>query len=359
MSHLEHVEKVATAATGASFQGLFLRHFMGDSPGAPYGNQGLSNSPDVVLNGTSPVTDPTTLTTQQSYGAFPPNTLFVGSQATNYLYVRGLNSTAGAMDARLWLWYAEPNMLQWPQNWISNTIWVNGVEQNWSNVHASSPNQIVVSDAFAVVSPSTPQDHYCTVTISEYPRYDPPAPPFPGYFSNLNDFAAWIQATPNAAWRNTVDQPVTAASWNWMSQINGPDDPGQLNVGVQCQGMPVNSLYQFTVPAGTTKNGDTWQALDSGQRQVKDPNEAISLQTTWPGGVLAGMNITWWANGTTPATGATIIPNIGIATAALDGLVPDPMLGAHQTLLYEDPADESTARIHFQHIIGGVPIRMT
>jgi hypothetical protein len=359
MSDVEQVEKVRSAALGASFQGLFLRHYMGDSPGQAYGNQGLSNSPDIILNGTSPVIDPTTLTTQASYNTYPPDTLYVGSQATNYLYVRGLNVTSGPMDARLWLWYAEPNMLLWPQNWISNTIWVNGLQQNWSNVHSTGPNQIIVSDAFAVVSPAKPQDHYCTIAISEYPRYDPPEPPFPGYFSDINAFAAWIQANPNAAWRNTIDQPINQASWNWMSQINGPDDPGQLNVGIQCQNMPVGSQFQFTVPAGTTAKGETWPGLDSQVRTVQTPNDAISLQTTWPGGVLAGMNITWWANGTTPQTGATIIPNIGVSTMMLDGLVPDPMLGARHTLLYEDPADELSARVHYQHIIGATPIRMS
>jgi hypothetical protein len=359
MSKTHHAEEPRTAALGASFQGLFLRHFMGDSPGTPYGNQGLSDSPDIILNGTSPVMDPSTLTTAQSYTTEPPDTLYVGSGATNYLYVRGLNTLSGPIDARLWLWYAEPNMLLWPQSWISNTIYVNGVLQNWSNVHAASPNQIVVSDAFAVVSPNTPQDHYCTIAISEYPRYDPPSPPFPGYFSNLNDFAAWIQANPNAAWRNTVDQPTTASTWNWDSQINGPDQAGQLNVGVQCQSMPVNSQYRFVVPPGTTTNGAPWPGVDSGVRTVQQPNEAISIQTTWPGAVLAGMNITFYANGQTPQTGATIIPNIGVAAMGLEGLVEDPMLGAKETFLIDPDGGGTIGAIHYQHIIGAVPIRMS
>jgi hypothetical protein len=346
----------------ADFTGLFLRHFMGDSPGTPYAGQGLSDSPDVLLEGTAPV-DPSTLVTAQNYVQEPPDTLWVGSKATNYLYVRAINASPGALAARLWLWYATPALLVWPQNWIHDDIYVNGQNQNWSNVNPTSPNQIVVSDAFAVVSPDTPQDHYCTIAMSEnpqngYPISQPPQAPFPGSFATLTDFAAWIQVTPSAAWRNTVDQPKTSATWNWMSPLPGPDQPGQPNIGVQCVNMPVGSQYQFTVPAGTTAKGETWGPIDSGVRTVQQPNEAISVQVNWPGGVQAGMNITYWANGQTAQTGATIIPNVGVATPALDGLVEDPMRGAKMTLLYEDLADESTAQVRYQHIIGATPLRM-
>jgi hypothetical protein len=340
------------------FSGLFLRDNMGDTPGAAYDGQGWTDSPDIIVNGTQPVLDPSSLTTSASYTTEPPDTLYVGSKVTNYVYVRALNATAGATEGRLWLWYAEPNLLLWPQNWISNTIWVDGVQQNWSNVRASAPNQIVVSDAFAVVSPVAPQDHYCTIAISECPREDPAEPPYPGFFANLADLAAWIQASPNAAFRNTVDRPLTTSTWNWMTPISGPQEAGSVVIGVKCQNMPVGSQFQFMVPGGTTGSGQAWAPVESGVMTVTQPGQSVSVEVDWPGGVSAGMNITWWANGTTPANGASIAPFVGVSPFVLEGLVEHPMLGAQPTLLHEDLQDPRSARLEHVHIVGATPIRM-
>src|SRR6202000_374762 len=117
----------------ALFSGLFLRHYLGDTPGSASPVSTVSGSPDVLLEGTSPV-DPAILATSANYGQEPPNTLYVGSQVTNYVYVRALNTTGEAVDGRIWLWYVDADMLLWPENWISNTIWVDGANQNWTNV---------------------------------------------------------------------------------------------------------------------------------------------------------------------------------------------------------------------------------
>jgi hypothetical protein len=342
-----------------AFSGLFLRHFMGDQPGFSGTASGLSDSPDIILEGTSPV-DPSTLATPASYSQEPPNILWVGSKATNYVYVRALNTTGGPVDGRLWLWYAEPAMLNWPQNWISAGFVVDGQNQNWVNVHAASPNRIAVGDAFAILSPDTPKDHYCMIAISETQQETPPQPPFPGYMRNLDDFVAWVARNQNVAWRNTADQHVSGpgACWNWASPIPGPEQgPATFNVGIQCQNMPVNSQYQFTVPGGQNAQG-SWPSLDSGKRTIGKPNEAYTLQTTWPGGVTATMNITWWANGTTPELGATIVPYIGVSTSGLDAVLDDPMAGAAMVEVQTDHRDKHSLEIQFQHIIGAVPLRL-
>lgn len=346
----------------STFQGLFLRHFQGDQPGASAGANGLSDSPDVWLNGTSFLQDPSTITTATSYASEPPNTVIVGSGATNYIYVRALNTVSGPVASRVWLWYAEPSMLVWPQKWISQGFYVNGQSQNWCNVNATSPNQIVISDAFELVSPNKPQDHYCMVAMSEnptdgWPISKPPQAPIPGGFADLNAFAAWIAQTPYAAWRNTSDVPGLASTWNYMAPFPGPANGGAITIGVQCTNMPVNSQYQFQIPSGHTSDGTQYPGLDSGVRTVNNPNENYSLQVTWPGNVNTGMNITWWQNGTTYQTGATITPVAGVQAPQLEGLVDDPMKGAKQIILYEDPTDRFGA-VRYMHICGGMPLRL-
>jgi hypothetical protein len=338
-----------------AYQGLFLRHYMGDDPTKP--PQVSSDSPDIILEGQDPV-DPATLTTQQSYITEPPDTLWVGSNLTNYIYVRGLNATTGPLTARLWLWYAEPNILLWPQQWVSDGFYVGGTKKNWQNVTAASPNQIVATDAYTVVSPATPQDHYCMVAIAENPPLSEPAyAPFPGAFTNLTEFTVWIQNNPNAAWRNTIDKATTAAQWNWVAPIAGPDDGGQPTLGVLCSNMPVGSQFRYVVPPGRTAKGDPYPGVDSGIRTVQNPNDQSGIQVTWPPAVTTGMSLTWWANGTTVTSGALITPYVGSFASSLEGIVDDPQRGAVELTIYEDLQDESSARQVHMHMLGGQPIR--
>jgi hypothetical protein len=339
---------------------FFLRHFMGDKPNVPPpSNQSMSNSPDVILNGTTPVANLSELTTQKSYETEPPDTMIVGSKETNYIYVRALNTATENAKARLWLWYAEPEMLLWPQNWMYQKFQVAGVGQNWTDVNAL-PNQIVVSNAFELVSPEAPRDHYCMIAIAQSPlQREEPEPPFPGYFSNLTKFAQWIQEHPYAAWRNTIDKPGgTTANWSFPTQIKGPLEEESFNIGVQCKGMPVGSKFRFVIPGGATPAGKSWETVDSGEHEIKKANEAVSLLVEWPAGVVASMTITWWANGTTANEGATIEPMIGVGTQALEGLVEDPLKGSQETLLYEKAGDPHTAQVIRQHNVGGMPIRI-
>jgi hypothetical protein len=340
-----------------AYSGLFLRHYMGDKPGLPASGQNMSNSPDIIIEGTKPV-EPSTLETPESYATEPPDTLIVGSERTNYVYVRGLNATTGPLKGRFWLWYAEPNMLLWPQDWLDG-FHVKGAPQNYVEVDATGPNQIVVKEAFELVAPKLPQDHYCMVAIAENPPLlEPAAPPFPGYFLSAGEFAAWIQANPNAAWRNTIDQPQDAASWSYTSPVKGPKEGGELGVGVKCKGMPVGSQYEFNLPGGTTKAGEPYAGVNSGKRTVVHSGEIEAETVTWPGEVVAGLAITWWANGQPPPpTGATIIPLIGVEDSQLEGLVEDPRKGAVKIRLFEDFGDPKSARAAYMHIIGATPLR--
>jgi hypothetical protein len=107
-----------------------------------------------------------------------------------------------------------------------------------------------------------------------------------------------------------------------------------VDVGIQCQDMPVGSQFRFTVPGGQNAQG-SWPPLDSGLRTIEMPDESYAVQTTWPGGVVATMNVTWWANGTTPGSGAAIVPMIGV-----------PVTEGH------------SGGIQFQHLIKGTPLKL-
>lgn len=338
---------------------FFLRHFRGDEPGKSGSGQPMSNSPDIILTGTTPAKTLGEYETEERYkNEEPPDTMIVGSKETNYVYVRTRNFGTKNATARLWLWYAEPGMLLWPQNWMYDKFQVAGESKNWTEVEAL-PNAIKLGNAFELVSPEAPKDHYCMIAMAQSPVPNPkPEPPFPGYFPNIPAFAQWIQETPYAAWRNTIDQPRTAATWNSTNPFVGPSEEETFNVGVQCKNIPVGSKYRFVIPGGVTKERKEWETVDSEIREVKKPNESVSLQVTWPAGVNTTMTITYYAEGKEVPAGAIIEPVVGTSASSMEGLLDDPLQGSVETLLYEKVGDPHTAQIIRQHIAGGVPNRL-
>ncbi|HEV2789816.1 MAG TPA: hypothetical protein VGV69_00780 [Solirubrobacterales bacterium] len=335
---------------------LFLRHFMGDRPGGSGAGQSMSNSPDIILTGTKPV-PVGELATPKSYETEPPDTMIVGSGETNYIYVRALNAGAEQVGGRLWLWYAEPGLLLWPQSWKHKEFSVNGTGQNWADVTAG-PNQITVANAFELVDPSPPLDHYAMIAMSQSPVSQDPEPPFPGHFTSVQEFALWIQTNPNAAWRDTVDLPAGKSTWSYGVPIQGPSDAEQLNIGLQLKNMPVGSRYSFTIPGGKTLDGEEWQPVQVSPRTVQQPDENVMVRVQWPGGVNTAMTVTWWAEGTTPGPGATIEPVVGIEALQLEGQAEDPLRGSVEMVLHEDADDVTGGRPVLMRIIGGMSIRL-
>ena len=122
-----------------------------------------------------------------------------------------------------------------------------------------------------------------------------------------------------------VEQSVGGPSWSWGVEIVGPDEEAHLTVGVQCRNVPVGSKYQFTIPAGVTKDGRDWPGVDSGLRPVMQPDEAFGFFTTWPAGVVTDMTISWWAEGTAPPQGASIEAMLGISEFAAEGELEGPL----------------------------------
>jgi hypothetical protein len=339
---------------------FFMRHFKGDAPGKSGSGEPMSTSPDIILNGTSPVSSLAKLEEKSNYEAEQPSTLIYGSKETNYVYMRTINTASTSQAGRLWLWYAEPSMLLWPQEWMYKKFQVLGEGKNWTDIEAL-PNQIKVGNAFELVDPEAPKDHYCMVGIVQSPIPFPenPEQPFPGYFGTLTRFAQWIQETPYAAWRNTTDVSRTAATWNYSAAVPGPKEETEtFNVGVQCKGMPVGSKYRYVIPGGVTPDGKEWETVESGEHVILKANEASSLPVTWPPGVKASMTITWWSEGKEAQPGAIIEPTIGVSVGAMEGLLDDPHRGSTETLLFQEPGNLDSAMIIRQHVVGGVPIRL-
>jgi hypothetical protein len=276
--------------------GLFLRHSMGAVPGdgSPAGS---SDSPDIIPVGTSPLADPSTLATEQSYETEPAVTPIVSGE-TNYLYVRGLSTDPGATEARVWLWYTQSALLLWPEMWMSEGLSVDGEQRNYADMSVAGTAGIAVSEAFALEAPRSSQDQPCWIAIAENaPLSEPPVPPLPGALSTLADFAVW-QKSPSVAFRNVV----TGAQGSWVRPIplQGPSAGGRCQLGVRCDNVPVGCRFRFLIP----------ELADSGMNTIDQPNEQFLVEVEFPPACVTDMTLSWWQNGTTYPPGSAIRPSV-------------------------------------------------
>lgn len=114
-----------------------------------------------------------------------------------------------------------------------------------------------------------------------------------------------------------VEQAAEGPTWTTQVQIEGPPEEMSLVIGVQCRQMPVGSKFQFSIPGGTTKEGKSWEGVDSGQHAIQNPDESLGIRVTWPSGVATQMTISWWAEGKAPGPGASLEPFIAVIESAL------------------------------------------
>jgi hypothetical protein len=357
-----------SAPTSDVANGVFIRHQMGDYPGNNGGS--FSACPDIVIsvdgnNNPTPL-DPTTLITQQGYYT-ESNPGGYGYQGNvNYVYLRALNNASSLrpppqFNPRLWLYYTPSNLALWPVNWQSNNIQVQGqaVSQNWQDTTSIIANTISgrggqSGQELNVLATREPflwnppvlggGNHYCLIAMAENPLANPPSPPLPGPFQSFNELCAFVLTNDWFGWRNVVGVQKTVPTWQMNFPIAGPPQASQVQIGVQCTNMPVNSQFQFSVagPRGTTNPGD---GVNSGMVTITNPNLFVAMPMMFPANFNTTMVLNWYANGTTPAPGATITPYLAVLE---DQIMP--MLGGRipirRGITAQNPTNGQSAIVH-------------
>lgn len=343
------------------YQGLFLRHYLGELPDGRRTSSAWTDSPDIILNGTGPAVDPTVFTTRDSYGREQAQRVF--NDQLNYVYVRGLNTTAGKLDARLWLYHAQSNAVIWPQDWRQGGIFVNDPErpQNWVELTDLDPGAIGVSTPvfhWQATAPS-PGAHFCMIAFAENPPLSfPPRSPKPvGSMGTWDQLAAFVQAHPNMAWRNTVPVGGAGPTWTMTEPIEGAPDGGEFNVGLKFKDMPTDGWVSFNVPGYDA--GSTIVMPDPPDQKVRIPRSGTSILLTlnWRRGYRSSISVSYWQGPTPPPKGANITPIVGVDVAALRGMVADPAHRAEELHLYESTKRDARFRAQLMHIVGSIPLQ--
>lgn len=343
------------------YQGLYLRHYLGQTPDGRSSSQAWTDSPDIILTGTQPAVDPTIFTTRESYAREQPNT--VDNDQLNYVYLRGLNTTAGRLDARLWLYWAQSNAVLWPQDWKPGGIFVNDPEkpQNWIDVTGLDPNAIGVSTPVFHWQANSPVAgaHFCMIAFAENPPLSlPPRSPKPaGSMGSWDQLAAFVQAHPNMAWRNTIDVSGAGPTWTQTAPLDGAEDGGEFQVGLKFKDMPTDGWIAFNVPGYDAGSSVVMPDPPDQKYRIPKSNGSILVSLDWRKGFRSSISVSYWQGATPPPQGANITPVVGVMAEALEGIVEDPYLRSVELDLYESAEIGASFAVEKMHIVGSIPFQ--
>ncbi len=305
-----------------TYSGLFVRDNLGQTPTS--GQNGWSGCPDVILYGvvgSAPPPDPNALAA--NYGTDYGSNVYM--QQANLVYLRALNTTAGATTGQAWFYYAEADLCLWPSRWQSAAVTVDGLPMNNKQIVSTTSNQVCVSGPFIWTPPPFSQghsagDHYCCIAWMENPPLQaPPWTPISQIpnFDTCDQLAAFVCSHPNMGWRNTVDISQAGPTWQQTTSITGPSAGGQFQVGIQCHNMPTGGgTIGYTIPGGP---GNNPPPINAQNIPIWDPNAAPMTTVTWPPGFTSSITVSYTqGSGPAPQPGAAIAPSVTLPATAVD-----------------------------------------
>src|SRR5262249_48688074 len=157
---------------------------------------GWSASPDVIPNGINIEPDPQKFVTQYETN-FGGNVI---PETDNYIYLRGLNTTAAPITSRAYFYHTKGSLAMWPGNWSSDRVTYNREPRNWVDISAPA-NGVGVGGIPLVWKPEVldPKiDHYCVIGWVVNGA-NPQPPDFPKYdrFQTFDDLVQFILAHHN------------------------------------------------------------------------------------------------------------------------------------------------------------------
>ncbi len=302
-----------------TYSGLFVRDNLGQTPTS--GQNGWSGSPDIILYGLTPPPDPNIFV--NNYNTDYGSTVYM--QQANYVYLRALNTTAGATTGQAWFYYTESDLMLWPGNWQSADIIVDGLAMNNQPIVSTTSNQVCVTGAFVWTPPPfssghSSGDHYCTISWMENPPLQPPPwTPLSSIpnFTTCDQLANFVCSNSNMGWRNTTDVSQAGPTWQQTTSITGPSAGGQFQVGIQCSNMPNNGgTVGYVIPGGP---GGNPPAVIAQNIPIWDPNAAPMTTVTWPPGYTSSITVSYTqGSGSAPQPGAAIAAAVTLPSSQLN-----------------------------------------
>ncbi len=227
----------------AQWPGIVVRCNTGENGNVPRSTS--SNSPDLIISGTTPFPDPSILTDPANYDNAYANSLYIGFP--NYLYVRGKNFTNGDLEGSWNLFFSTPNILLYPYLWQKNPLATSQGNQN--PPFTIKAGKIGAStDCFAWVPPDT-SDHYCLIGIANTPGH---GNPLQGV-SNITSLADALGNNANIAQRNVIMVRGDVPQFVQPVGYNQGDEGATIDLVCRFENVPKHSSW--SVSSGTPLDG--------------------------------------------------------------------------------------------------------
>jgi C1A family cysteine protease len=276
--------------------GFLMRDNLGDQGQIP-GSGSACTSPDIIPNGTTPVSNPQTYFSVNWYQDVGQN---ISQGVNNYIYTRAKNQTiTGANSGQIYLYYTPASLILWPNQWCNNKLSTSVPGRNYANIAATTTSQITVGDVPFLWNPQPLPggNHYCMISQVVTPT-DPN--PIPTSFSTMDDFVNYIYSHPNIGWRN-----VTMVNANDAPNIQVPvnfsfTDAVQMYITVDLENVPVGA--SVSLDAGTP--GPTPLIQINKTRATATPSFVVGIMSNVPANYSSTLIFSFWNEGLTIPSGA-------------------------------------------------------
>jgi hypothetical protein len=329
-------------ATATTYQGFYLRDYIGQTPASGNATGAWTTCPDIWAAGQSLITDPNaTLVATYNTQTSPANTIYVsGGGADNYVYVRGLNTVNGANTSRVWLYYVngggDPSLMLWPTSWMNQGVQTASNANTYVEVSSKALNEVDYTYPPFDWKAVPVNGHYCIIAwVENAPLSQPATDPRGniGYMGTWNQLAAFVQNNPNMGWMNTNDVPTPPGqTWTQNMQLTGPPVGGLFKAGLQFTNMPTDASFAISI-VGPTPAG----SVNVPKTPITTPNQTYLVPVDWTGynNYQTNILVTYYAGQTPLQQGANIQTVAATNTPALVGMVADPLAGAFRGDVYD------------------------
>jgi DNA-binding beta-propeller fold protein YncE len=355
------VDEEAALVGDDTYQGLFLRDYVGQTPQSGNQTGSWTDCPDIWAAGQSMLTDPQT-SLVGGYGSDSPNIVYTsGPGVNNYIYVRGANATNGANTSRVWLYYVDgdgqSSLMTWPPSWLNGGIQALQTGKPYIEVPSTALNEVDYTYPPFIWNAVPVDGHYCIIAWIENPPLSQPAvDPRQGIGSigTYDQLAGFIASHPNMGWKNTVDKPTTTGeTWEEVLSFEGPPRGGLFRGGLQFTNMPTDAFFSFTIAGPTPAT-----SVNVPKTQITSPNETYLVPVNWTGvnDFKTQMVVTYYSGGTPMAQGANIQVAAALGVSALVGIVDDPLAGAIRARVHPAHDGQNGFQEEWLTIVGQVKI---
>lgn len=276
------------------YDGILLRQNLQDQGVMPR-TGGWTACPDIIMAGTQPVQQPTTVFTSTASYATDP-TQPVVQNATNYVYLRGMNLNTTAQTGTARVFSAKNSLFLYPQQWLQSPL-LTSRGANFSDMGSVAANAIAVTTDPFLWEPSDISEHTCLVGFISTPEYPFESQKPPNAVTSMNDLAAWIGKTGGTGWHNVQFTSSGAPTFTNSTTYPPSSTPALVQFTITCTGCPVGSEVSFS--CGTPLADGTYINLPK-TTITKSSQIGFVLDYNIPAGWTSPIAYSYFANGNAP-----------------------------------------------------------